>query len=865
MDPVSLAGPEVDLMIEEAAERRFRDPDHSAALLDEVESAIDGRRDLGRAARIAEVRGDLALARGDLGAASTSYLLARRNWLAVGRRLEAVRATLRRASVQVLLGEFADAETTVLRIQGQMAGEAQDDPRTGALDAAVQLLLAETRTGTGDLSVAIRHYDTAENLFVAIGDADGVGLVNLRRGLTMLDAGLAQKALQELHRAREITQAADMGAASTLIAILMAEPLAATGQVSRALEVLDCVAPDLGDGLWQAATHRMVHSNVLLRAGLPSEAHAEARAAEEIFTRIGTVDFSARAELSCARASFRLGRLNVAATELAAAERLFTDCGSNLMRACTWLAQAKVATAAEDFAAAGAWCRRVLAEELDDVAPYVGVQARLALAEVEEPDAAAQLLASAAELAARTGVPELRVDVLVARARHERRLGRGDAAIDSLHSALSVAQAWQRQLGERGAAAVLPALGEATEELIALLLERGDHAGRVEAWRRARATKGQSLVPLGERRTRGAVPPTVELRRQRLEELLADAHRPVAVTGDHPEERLPAVPDATLVEYFVTGEDVVAFVLRDGQVDARVLRDSGDETRRMVRAWQQECRLMAPGWRNGEEPDVSSPALDGLYEMLLAPIADLLADLDEEVTVVGHRHLDAVPFDALLDEVGPWYQRLGLTVRSRMPSHLDAQPAGQVDALVLAVSDDNAPFITAEAEMIDRALPSAEILVGPDATREALAQRAGTADVVHLACHGVYRQENPLLSALRLGDGWLHARDIVTGSLGLEGSVVVLSACGSGLSPDYVSEPIGLASACLAAGAEGVVAALWTVDDAVTLELMTYFYDALANGWDARSALRAARRQVARQYPHPYYWAAFRYLSGDEG
>jgi len=272
---------------------------------------------------------------------------------------------------------------------------------------------------------------------------------------------------------------------------------------------------------------------------------------------------------------------------------------------------------------------------------------------------------------------------------------------------------------------------------------------------------------------------------------------------------------------------------------------------------------MAPGWRYGEELDACSPALDGLYDMLLAPIADLLADLDDDVAVVGHRHLDAVPFDALLDEVGPWHARLGLTASRRVrPS--TATDGAEVAALVLAVPDDNAPLITSEAEMIFRTLPSAEILLAADATRDALVERARSADIVHLACHGVFRQENPLSSALRLGDGWLHARDIVTGSLGLEGSVVVLSACGSGLSPDYVSEPIGLAAACLAAGASGVIAALWTVDDAVTLELMTHFYRGLAGGSDARSALRDARRQVARQHPHPYYWAAFRYVAGPD-
>ncbi len=861
-DPVSLAGTEVDQLVAEATDWRYRDADRSAELLDQAESAMDGRRDLGRAAQIGEIRGDLALAQGHLGDAATAYRLARRNWLAVGRRLDAIRATLRFTTVRVLLGEFEEAEAAVLRVQAQLGRETHEDGRVARLDAAVQLLLADARAGMGDLSTAIRHYDTAENLFVALGDAGGLALVNARRGLATLDAGLAHNALQELNRARSANMSVGLDRVGAIVAVLTAEALAATGQVSRALEVLDCVEPDMRDNRWLVGVHRLVRSNALLRAGLPAEAHADARAAEEMFSKIGAVDYSARAELSCARASIRLERTNAAATELAGAERLFAECGSHLMRACTWLAQAKLALSVEDLEAARARCQRVLAANLDDTAPYLGVHTRLTLAQVEDPVSASDLLATAAELAARTGAPELRVDVLVARARHERRLGDSDAAIELLRSALGVGHAWGRQLGERGAGAVLPSLTEATEELIALLLERNDHAGRVEAWQRARAVKRQSLVPLG---TRGAVPATTELRLQRLDELLGDElQRPPVRGGDR--EELPAVPWQTLIEYCVSGEDVVAFVLRDGQVDARVLRDTAGETRRMVQAWQQECRLMAPGWRLEPGLDTSSPALDGLYEMLLAPIADLLADLDDELTVVGHRHLDAVPFDALLDEVGPWFARLGLTAPGRARS-ITAENGSdtRVAALVLAVPDDNAPLITAEAEMIFRTLPSAEIVVGADATKQALVRHARSADVVHLACHGVFRQEDPLSSALRLGDGWLQARDIVNGSLGLEGSVVVLSACGSGLSPDYVSEPIGLASACLAAGASGVIAALWTVDDAVTLELMTFFYRSLADGLDARTALREARRQVARQHPHPYYWAAFRYVSEPDG
>lgn len=116
-------------------------------------------------------------------------------------------------------------------------------------------------------------------------------------------------------------------------------------------------------------------------------------------------------------------------------------------------------------------------------------------------------------------------------------------------------------------------------------------------------------------------------------------------------------------------------------------------------------------------------------------------------------------------------------------------------------------------------------------------------------------------SALRLADGWLTAADLVDGSFAMHGRVVVLSACGSGRAAGNLVRPIGLAWACLNAGAAGVVASLWVVDDAVTVELMTEFYRHLAAGEAPRRALGLARRRVAASYPHPYYWAAFRYFT----
>jgi hypothetical protein len=62
------------------------------------------------------------------------------------------------------------------------------------------------------------------------------------------------------------------------------------------------------------------------------------------------------------------------------------------------------------------------------------------------------------------------------------------------------------------------------------------------------------------------------------------------------------------------------------------------------------------------------------------------------------------------------------------------------------------------------------------------------------------------------------------------------------------------------AGASGVVASLWKVDDEATAELMKHFYEGLfEKGLTPASALREAQLALRQQkrWQEPYYWAGF--------
>ena len=66
--------------------------------------------------------------------------------------------------------------------------------------------------------------------------------------------------------------------------------------------------------------------------------------------------------------------------------------------------------------------------------------------------------------------------------------------------------------------------------------------------------------------------------------------------------------------------------------------------------------------------------------------------------------------------------------------------------------------------------------------------------------------------------------------------------------------------AFLYAGANRVLATLWSVDDQATAEFMRHFYTALLTKQRTPAEALADARQALRKIPrysHPWYWAAF--------
>jgi CHAT domain-containing protein/Tfp pilus assembly protein PilF/uncharacterized glyoxalase superfamily protein PhnB len=181
------------------------------------------------------------------------------------------------------------------------------------------------------------------------------------------------------------------------------------------------------------------------------------------------------------------------------------------------------------------------------------------------------------------------------------------------------------------------------------------------------------------------------------------------------------------------------------------------------------------------------------------------------------------------------------------------------------------PASREEAEAIMAVVPwrSGLKALGFDASRATMtATNLSQYHIVHFATHGFVDYQHPELSGLVLSlvdqqgrpqDGFLRLHDIY--NLKLPVDLVVLSACNTGLGKEVKGEGlIGLTRGFMYAGAGGVAASLWKVDDEATAELMKGFYAGMfQQRLTPAAALREAQVAMWRQkrWHAPYYWAAF--------
>jgi CHAT domain-containing protein/Tfp pilus assembly protein PilF len=317
-----------------------------------------------------------------------------------------------------------------------------------------------------------------------------------------------------------------------------------------------------------------------------------------------------------------------------------------------------------------------------------------------------------------------------------------------------------------------------------------------------------------------------------------------------------------LVEYTSLDGELLAFVVTDEGVE--VVRNLCTEEE--VNALLGQLRFQIDSLRFGAKglrkhlPHLTARIqhhLRALYDLLLKPIEEQIGN--RGLIIAPHRALYYIPFHALHDGTSYVIERreVSYAPSSVVLLHCLVQPQRPFQrALLLGVADEQTPRVRDEIQALAPLFPEAVVLLDERATVPALREFASGVDILHLACHGQFRPDNPLFSSLRLGDGWLTVRD--TYNLDLRCGLAALSACETGVNEVAPGdELIGLARGFFSAGAPTLLLSLWTVDDEATAELMTSFYKLLLAGHPPATALRGAQLKQLETEPHPFFWSPF--------
>lgn len=379
--------------------------------------------------------------------------------------------------------------------------------------------------------------------------------------------------------------------------------------------------------------------------------------------------------------------------------------------------------------------------------------------------------------------------------------------------------------------------------------------------------KEMNQIPVNEQRQR-EVQSALRERESKVSEItrqLQHRHSPGSLhrrSFDVDKLREELREDDAFVEYTTLDDELLAFVVTREKIHVERHLGSVSEIVQRLHALRFQIDTLRFGARSVRRhlPTLTEKIkshLNHLYQQLIGPFAPAVQD--RNLIIVPHGNLHYLPFHALHDGDKYLIERVEISYApsAAIFQHCMQRGKHRPDrALLLGVSDEQTPRIHDEIGSISGIFGNTTSLVDEAATAAALRLHSAGMDVVHLACHGQFRSDNPLFSALLLADGWFTVRDAY--SLRLDNALVTLSACETGanvIAPG--DELIGLARGFFSAGARSVLLSLWMVDDEATNQLMVDFYRALRAGSSPSTSLRAAQLRMLKEMPHPFFWSPF--------
>jgi CHAT domain-containing protein len=335
----------------------------------------------------------------------------------------------------------------------------------------------------------------------------------------------------------------------------------------------------------------------------------------------------------------------------------------------------------------------------------------------------------------------------------------------------------------------------------------------------------------------------------------------VTVTGLEATQQF--IPDrATLIEYFVMNEEVIAFVIsrRTATVVRRLTEATYVRKLHNRLLFQFDSFLLGPEFIGAHSEQVSNATAHYLQALHGALIEPLLPEITTpHIIIVPHGCLHSLPFHAFSDGSSYLIDHFEVTYApsaSTLRYCLEKPVVTEAPPVIVGVADANAPLVEMEVAALRDIFPDAVVICGDRANREAFTRAARNALFVHIATHANFRRDNPLFSSFKLAEGYVTALDLF--SMTCSTNMVALSGCHSGLGQVVDSDDVlGLMRGFFYAGTRSILMSLWAVSDESTVLLMKTFYSEWQRGASKAKAIQVAMRTVRLRYTNPFYWAPF--------
>ncbi|NML23473.1 CHAT domain-containing protein [Pseudoflavitalea sp. G-6-1-2] len=340
-------------------------------------------------------------------------------------------------------------------------------------------------------------------------------------------------------------------------------------------------------------------------------------------------------------------------------------------------------------------------------------------------------------------------------------------------------------------------------------------------------------------------------------------------------QMLTAIPAGTSMLSFFEGRNNSYVIRFNAQGVTDLIRLQGaDQLAGSIRSFVKKW------YGSGAQPMINAPVVYAAesYHLYNTILGQLKWAPGQQCILLPDGSFGQLPFDALLTEptessnAGNWnmfFKKCLLSQAWSLQTWYEQQKAnyaqGNFAAWFVAKSSNNQlPELEVEKEQqwLEAQFPG-KYYLNEKASWQAFQLNADSASVLHIGTHAVAAQagNDPYL---QLFDQPYYLFDLQYKHFAP--ALVWLGACRTGDGELMEGEGVNsLSRAFTVAGAGGVVAGMWNVNDKASAEIMEQFYQQVAGGQNAALALHSAKDDYLYRHRKnqllqlPYYWAGYTY------